>query len=187
MNKISEKTILEQLWRLLLQKNHSIIIPNVHLINGESDMISITRAGYVYEWEVKTSLSDFRAEFKNKDIKHLGLNGQEYAVPRYPARYEKMYEKHPEWRPRPYKIRTPNYFSFVVSEEIFDRGEIPDYAGILIYKPTPSGRSLYLEEKRRPKIVNKEKICDEKMLVRICQKLSYRYFREYINIIGVGG
>ena len=49
--------------------------PNTDKITGyEADLLAVTKAGYAYEYEIKRSLSDFRAD-KKKLEKHASLSG----------------------------------------------------------------------------------------------------------------
>jgi hypothetical protein len=74
----------------------------------ESDLISITRDGYVIEYEIKTSRSDFLREFKTKESKHKSLRL---------GRAE------------------PNRFFFACPEGLISREEVPDYAGLVYIRP----------------------------------------------------
>ena len=42
----------------------------------ESDFISITKANYLTEYEIKITISDFKRDFTHKPIKHTWLNGK---------------------------------------------------------------------------------------------------------------
>jgi hypothetical protein len=181
MNKVvSERQIILAVWRLLMQKKHKVIVPNVFLINGESDVLSITKAGYIYEWEVKTSVSDYQAEFRNKKVKHLGLSGVEYEPEReYSQWLENHYSRFPEKRPKPRKIGIPNYFSFVLSREIFEAVSVPDYAGVYLY--VCNGHNMFIEEKKKPQRVKSERLATEDTYKALAQKMCYRLYDYYIN------
>jgi len=53
--------------------DHRYPLENVYLFRWESDFLSVTKEGLVYEFEIKLSKSDFKADFKKKD-KHRILN-----------------------------------------------------------------------------------------------------------------
>lgn len=75
--------------RTLFWKHRSaatIMLPN-YTPNGwyESDLYVVTNAGYAVEYEIKTSLSDFRADFRKRD-KHRRLASEHRSSCR-PARF----------------------------------------------------------------------------------------------------
>lgn len=139
----TETTVQNALYRWLRASNRWPILPNVDCITGyEADMLTVTNAGYVYEYEIKLSLSDYRADLK-KVQKHASLSGRFKTVP-YPLhRFAdapetinvisdcsetnpyKIYSArcHPEWRPK--------QFWYVICG--FDVDQIPEYAGLMKY------------------------------------------------------
>lgn len=48
--------------RVGLGLKHTIVLPNVHFWGWESDLVSVSKAGYAYEYEIKVSRADFLAE-----------------------------------------------------------------------------------------------------------------------------
>lgn len=103
---MNELKIQNFLYPWLTDKKHTLITPNVRLYGQfESDLISVSRAGYVSEYEIKCSVSDFKKDFKTKASKHIRLEGG--------------------------KKSTPNYFYFVVPEYMA-RVDVPQYSGLII-------------------------------------------------------
>ena len=88
-------------------------IENLSVYAWESDSLSITKSGYVYECEIKISRADFFND-KKKERKHQILEGT-YVL--------KEYEK-------AYPMR-PNYFYYVVPEGLVKPEEIPPYSGLI--------------------------------------------------------
>ena len=88
-------------------------IENLSVYSWESDSLSITKSGYVYECEIKISRQDFFND-KKKERKHQILEGT-YQLGRW--------DKH-------YPMR-PNYFYYVVPEDMVKEDEIPPYAGLI--------------------------------------------------------
>ena len=88
-------------------KHHEIMIPNVHFYTSsfELDMISVTRAGLVHEYEIKISLSDYKRDFE-KQCKHqlLKLGSNRY---------------------------TPSYFWYAVAGFNLEAKDVPEYAGLI--------------------------------------------------------
>lgn len=96
----------------LYEKNHSPI--STHFTGcglGECDVISISKSDYIYEYEVKISKSDFKADFKKNKHKHM--------LERKSVNESKNY----------YYI--PNYFYFVVPESLISIDDVPEYAGLM--------------------------------------------------------
>lgn len=99
---ISEATIQNVLQRDLAAKGHNYIIPNIYLGCNESDLISVTKAGFIYEYEIKLTRPDFNIDFKKNrhDFMENDLRSS--------------------WRA---------YFFFVTPVDLIKTDEIPAYAG----------------------------------------------------------
>lgn len=82
-----------------------IVIPNCHLGWYEMDVCKIMPSGFVVEYEIKISRSDFKADFK-KANKHKLLESGD---------------------------GRPNRFYFVCPAGLISKYEIPKYAGLLTY------------------------------------------------------
>lgn len=97
---------IQRLLRSKYLSTSKYIIENIYFFkhNWESDMFILKTNGYVYEIEIKISISDFKADRK-KDEKHNTLaNGG---------------------------LR-PNKFFYCLPKEIADKVEIPKYAGLIV-------------------------------------------------------
>jgi hypothetical protein len=71
------------MWWCLDVKNHYTVEPNTAMIyRWEADLLSVTKAGFVHEFEVKISKSDYREDFKKVD-KHIVLRDRSVAGPNY--------------------------------------------------------------------------------------------------------
>lgn len=84
---------------------------------GEADVISITKSGFVNEFEIKLSRSDFNADFRNKEWKHRSM--KERKGPTIDIRYKTTW------------FHCANKFWFVVPENLITLDEIPEYAGLI--------------------------------------------------------
>jgi len=73
----------------------------------ESDLILITKSNYIYEFEIKVSKADFKNDFKHKAKKHTILKENKE------------------------DIKKPNYFYYVVPENLIAEEDIPEYAGLI--------------------------------------------------------
>lgn len=76
-----------------------------YVFHGECDVLSLLKSGYISEYEVKISRSDFKAE-KKKTHKWLLFD----------SRHER---------------NIPNYFSYVCPDGLIKVDELPDYAGLI--------------------------------------------------------
>jgi len=114
-NNTESKNIEAALAMNLYEKNHSPI--TTHFTGhglSECDVISISKSNFIYEYEVKISRSDFKADFKKE-------------------KHKLMLEKasvidsniNDVW------YYTPNYFYFVVPLNLVSIDEIPEYAGLI--------------------------------------------------------
>lgn len=145
----------EILWRLrILRQNDAILVPNVNA-PWECDLLTITRAGYAHEFEIKVSRSDFLADFK-KDKHQIYASGA--------CRKENpWYGHHPGWE-------IPCSFWFVTALGIATIKDIPDYAGWL--EITQSGRIK--THKVAPKI-HKVKVSPE-FKIKALESMMFRYW-----------
>jgi hypothetical protein len=110
---VKEQHIQNLLFSWLVDKKHLFITPNVRLFGRyESDLISVSRSHFIYEYEIKVSRDDFFAEFRRKELKHARLS-----------------------KPVNFKKRIPNYFNFVFPADLYanwDDDPVPEYAGVVV-------------------------------------------------------
>lgn len=105
---MTEKDIQEAIFKNFTEsKNHPLAVPNCKALypRGESDLISVTPAGLVHEFEIKRSTSDFKREFKSKSYKHEILEESSQVEGKC----------------------TPNYFWFAMPRSV--QASVPEYAG----------------------------------------------------------
>jgi len=100
------KDIQKLIGKYCILKGHSPVAENIKYLDfgWEGDLISMTKSGYLWEYEVKVSMNDFYADAKKID-KH-------YA-------YKLGREKN-----------SPNYFSYVCPDKLIPVNKIPEYAGL---------------------------------------------------------
>ena len=86
---------------------HTPVCENVKYLlhHWEMDVISISKSGMMYEYEVKISRSDFKADLKKSK--------------------QSFYTKE-----NLVKAWTPNYFAYACPKDLIKLEEIPDYAGL---------------------------------------------------------
>jgi hypothetical protein len=93
------------------KKSHRLVVPNCKALGtpGEADLISVTKAGFVHEFEIKLSIRDFQRDFEDKSFKHKILENGGLR--------------------KPSRDPSANYFWFVAPEGVLT--SVPDYAGLL--------------------------------------------------------
>lgn len=90
-----------------LNKTPDIILPNYYWGHYEMDVFRLTQEGYVWEYEVKISVSDYAADFKKGDgEKHKRLQAGEHC---------------------------PNRFVYVMPTDIFQKIQRVPYAGYVTF------------------------------------------------------
>lgn len=90
----------------------------------ESDYLAMTKAGYLYECEVKISRADFKNDWK-KERKHQILEGT------YMPKEVDVFERG-KWVNRISEtVLKPHYFYYAVPEGLITEDEVPDYAGLI--------------------------------------------------------
>lgn len=108
------------------RRGHRYMLPNTTIFGWESDMVSVTAAGYICEYEIKCSRSDFRADMKKS--RHRNLNS--------PNRVRLTLHK------------LPAYFYYVAPRGLLKLVDIPEYAGLMSVE-----RFCMMEiEKKAPKL-----------------------------------
>lgn len=119
---VASKNIEASLVMHLYEKQHSPISTHFKGYGlAECDVISISKSNYIYEYEVKISRSDFKADFKK--LKHkLMTEGSGFK--------EKLVKENNIFIKDIWYL-TPNYFSFVVPENLISIEEVPIYAGLI--------------------------------------------------------
>jgi hypothetical protein len=164
MFKLDEQRIQEALFGYLYGKGNEIVLPNISwsYLRWEADTIGITKAGYLYEYEIKTTYSDFLNDFKKR--KHHALKRGE-------------------------RVGSPNYFIFVAPMNAVPLC-LPDYAGLI--EISQNGSRLFVEEIKRPKMIHRNKLTpkDKIAMLRVImfrywkmssQLTKYKVQRELFN------
>ena len=118
----ASKNIEAQLSMYLYEKKHSPITTRFtgHGLS-ECDVISISKSDYIYEYEIKISRSDFKADFNKK--KHKLMLERDCTKDRIIKENNIMITD--TW------YQTPNYFNFVVPNGLVSIDEIPEYSGLI--------------------------------------------------------
>ncbi|HEX2866531.1 MAG TPA: hypothetical protein VHO03_05795 [Ignavibacteriales bacterium] len=165
---LKEKEIQDIILKTYHERGHYPITLNfVGMGLGECDVISISSANFSYEFEIKVSRSDFKADFKNKWGKHDRMSGNpgirtyDKSTPKGKIKdYYKMYE-------------SCNYFFYVCPDGLISAEEVPEYAG-LIYV-VEGRREMELKEIKKAPLLHKEK-ADAALIKQIGRNLTNKLF-----------
>jgi len=104
---MNAKTIQLAVGHMQVLNFHSPVCENISVGFAEMDLMSVSKSHLLYEFEIKISKSDFKADFKK--FKHLNmLNNITHKI--------------------------PNYFAFVCPDGVIPIEDVPKYAGLWYYK-----------------------------------------------------
>lgn len=174
-----------KLYYNLLKKGHEYICPNKFLEDWyECDMLSVTKANFLNEYEIKISRSDFKKDFK-KYGKHLYLEGKRK------INFDFLSEEDKDLRKRFYsdyvidnksqpkivtydlsKLKPPNYFWYVTPEGLLKEEDIPDYAG---WMEVTDKKYNNVHIRKKSKILHRDRV-DDTMKLNILKSVYWRYW-----------
>lgn len=122
---MTERAIQNQLYQWCTDKRHPVTIDNCGACTiGKADLISVTKARLVHEFEIKCTVADYEREFETKDTKHKRLDRADNRL-----------------------MSLPNYFWFATPPDLLEPDAIPNYAGLMVITPDDC-----CEEKTAPRI-----------------------------------
>lgn len=155
---------------------HEWITPNALLYAWESDLLTVTREGYVCEIEIKVSRADLLNDLKKpKHSQGMLLNGAFFSKATSKGRTHNEAREEARQRKGEVLCRRPNYFCFALPPAIFRKlpaGKLPQYAGV--YTVDEQGR---VYEERRPIQLHAERIAQEDLL-GLARRMHHRYWDE---------
>ena len=138
----------------------------------ESDFISISKAGYVSEYEIKMTRADFKNDFK----KFHGKEYKKWQLDLFEKRgiEQQKYYKHDLLKNGKSGIK---HFYFCCPEGLLTKEDLPDHVGLLEFS-VPNNKwhefATYKTTKRAPKLPNAQKASEEDELrIREAQKWQY--------------
>ncbi len=105
----TELSMQRRLAHDLMARGHQAVVPNVQLASWEADLVSVTQAGYLHEWEIKVTRSDYLDDFRRKKRKHRVLSS--------PGHLRSAYY--------------PSRLWYVVPVGLIGPEEVPEYAGLV--------------------------------------------------------
>lgn len=141
----------------------AIVLPNIFIgcSSWESDVVRVTKSGCWSEYEIKVSVSDYKADFQKRRgriIKHQAYSSRDQITGR---RY---------WATRTFP--KPKQFYFVFPESLIDHAHVPPHCGII--EMTPYAHGIRADVTRRaPVLKNHTKLSYDDMY-SLALKASYR-------------
>lgn len=163
MKKVNSHIITKYLLRWAASNASEIVVPNYYLGRWECDVLKISKAGHLYEYEVKVSRADFKNDFKKESFFYLS-NTKE--------------TKHDNIR---YGKRC-NRFYYVVPEGLIEPSDVPAGFGLIYFTQlvyTDLRDSKFEQIHYGFKIVKvsslfKKESCNQALYVHIAQNLSLK-------------
>lgn len=136
-------------------KGHSCVVPNIFLpgFRNESDLVSITRTRYLWEYEIKITKTDFYAD-RRKDRHH------NYPDPTFPNHKK----ANRFWYVMPGTIKDGEY------ETLIKADLVPPYAGlIMVYEEKgthiPRGeQTIWAKEIKRAPLLHKDTVTIDQVM-----------------------
>jgi hypothetical protein len=139
-------------------KEYEMVVPNAYLdwkLN-EMDILARKKSGFIEEFEIKVSKSDYKADYK----KMVTVNGEKVL-------------KHKALKSGDCHC---NRFSFLIPEGLLDISEIPEEYGVYFVKEAdylPNGHYIWCV--RKGKILHRRKITDT-LKASLGVKMHYRFW-----------
>jgi len=170
MAKLSEGTIAKTLWR-----KYGIgqtVAANIYYWAFESDLLILRKSGYAVEYEIKLTVGDWNAGLEkrcrlnennsNKRRRQLYIND-----PNLISRHEYLTQG----------LGT-NMFYYVAPEEVLEKVEIPEWAGVIVARENRSANFCITSIRKNARFLHKKKQPPglEKKILTSCY---YKYWQHY--------
>ena len=161
-------------------QRYQFMAPGIYYSGKEADILCVRLSGYVDEIEIKTSRSDFLADFKKwMHVKNPAFDDSVPPIHNMRNRVEKWVDI-PKHEALAKGLVLPNYFSFLMPADLADqcKDDIPKHSGLYAYhQELTFGR---IETIKRAKILHRDKIGRSEQW-RLLEKVSARYRYQIIN------
>jgi hypothetical protein len=148
---MTEREIQNSLYVYRKGRGDKFFAPNFYF-HWETDFLAVTSAFQVYEYEVKISRADFKADLKKN-------------------------EKHRTYQEGHLVTHIPNRFYYACPEGLLREEEIPSYAGLVWLQPSRRRRGFCIptEVKKAPSLHRQPATAE--LIRKIGVSLMYRYWR----------
>ena len=149
--------------RSFYRTRYQLMVPNAHWYENELDLACVRQSGYLDEFEIKLSRSDFKADF-NKTSRYRSADGSSNWK-RKPGNKHEMLQAGDAF---------PNFFYFVLKEGIATPEEIPKQYGLIWI--TDTGINVGREATR----LHRRKLSVEQQLY-FAKKLYHRWWDNFMG------
>ena len=157
-NTIGDYSNADDIINEFMRRSNHYVFPNTYIGHYECDILEITKAGYAYEYEVKTSRSDFKSDANKiwKSRYHNTIISIKSDLIKQGKRV--------------------NHFYYVCPANLIRVNEIPEYAGLIYVKTYEHSACVdYRIIKNAPKL-SKEKL-GGKLLDKCFKSTYYRFHK----------
>lgn len=170
--KLTALDIQIALWNEL-RSSRDLIMPNYTPRNWfECDVMAVTKAGYLEEYEIKLSASDFKADTKKESRGKWTYITNKFEEIGKKNKHKELQNKSPDG---------PSRFWFVVSHNIVDKIEIPEWAGLKVAYNFNKNGNLYLKELKKAPKLHTNKI-DDKIVEHAKSVCYWRYWNTKCDV-----
>jgi hypothetical protein len=156
-----------------LRTSRDLVMPNYTPVNWfECDLMSVTKAGYLEEHEIKLSVSDFNADRQKNSyerwkmdagelVKYGGLNKHQALASGYEY--------------------GPSRFWFVIAAKLENKVVIPDCAGLKVARISNYNSRVFLEEMKKAPKLHSHKV-DNKVVEHAKSVCYWRYWNTKTDV-----
>lgn len=149
---LTERDIQNVLWSHYEKRGLPLVVPNVSVFHGVSDLITVSKRMVTTEHEIKITRADFRRDMTTKHL-HLTLQ----PPPGEAQIWKPLKQTTQEDIDNGGTLPLPNYFYFVVPYELVEVEDVPVYAGLMyvyggqvaVMKEAPRLHGLKISEEQR--------------------------------------
>ena len=177
MAKLSEGTISKTLWRKY--GIGQIAAANIYAWAFESDLLILRKSGYAVEYEIKLSVGDWNAGLK----KQVYLHGSDKTrTVKYTHKLQTSTTRH-EYLTQGYGA---NMFYYVAPEEVLEKVEIPEWAGVIVARENRSANFCITAIRKNARFLHKNPQppgLKEKILTSCYYKYWQHYAAKDINLL----
>lgn len=152
-----------------LRSSAAVVAPNYTPADWwECDVFAITKAGYFTEYEVKLSVSDFRAD-AGKCREHVvwgdGADMNKWERVRE-AKHDRLAARDP---------KGPSRFWYVVPEGLIPEADVPEWAGLMYARMAQDKWVRFTVVRQAPRL-HRQKVDTESVARNVWRCLYYRYW-----------
>lgn len=170
---LTERIVQECLYWWTLRKGHHWQAPNVYVFDWESDLLSVTEAGFTHEFEIKLSRADFKADAHKVGKHDIVVTGSRTKTAR--ERFRQHYHAK-NFEDRIIGDR-PNYFWYVCPNNMVTLDEIPPHAGLITISWNPYVQYCHIYDvlKKAPRLHNAHLSITQ--MSNLLNSIYFRYWR----------